>query len=121
MSASKMRKVAAVNDYESFTRGLPRGYDGRKLFMAVRAGMKLSELTEVYERIVGQPQEVDAAKLKILLETITRLRDLVEKMNPTKHTKKFKDMYGEDMKCWKGYRRVPGKTPGTKGSCKKKK
>ena len=164
MSASKMRKVAAANDYESFTRGLPAGYDGRKLFLAVRAGMKLSELTEVYERMVGQPQEVDAAKLKVLLETITRLRDLVEKMNPnygkglgdstkskrsaqfdkqadmaddnpaaykpapgdaraetkpSKHTKKFKDMYGEDMKCWKGYRRVPGKTPGTKGSCKK--
>lgn len=45
--------------------------------------------------------------------------DFRTKTKVSKHTKKFKDMYGEEIKCWDGYRRVPGKRPGTKGSCKK--
>ena len=27
--------------------------------------------------------------------------------------------YKHEIGCWKGYKRVPGKTPGTKGSCEK--
>jgi phosphopantetheine adenylyltransferase len=53
MSASKMRAAAAANDFGSFQKGLPTGYDGRKLFHDVRVGMKLAELYETYRRIVS--------------------------------------------------------------------
>jgi len=41
MSASKMRASAADDDFETFSKGLPSGYNGKDLFDAVRKGMGL--------------------------------------------------------------------------------
>ena len=39
MSASKMRAAAGSGDFDSFKLGLPKGYDGTRLFNDVRKGM----------------------------------------------------------------------------------
>ena len=47
MSASKMRKAAQNNDYNSFKKGLPMGYrDGEKLFKEVQRHMKVKGFRE---------------------------------------------------------------------------
>ena len=47
MSASKMRKAAQDNDYNSFKKGLPMGYrDGEKLFKDVQRHMKVKSFRE---------------------------------------------------------------------------
>ena len=47
MSASKMRKAAQNNDYNSFKKGLPMGYrDGEKLFKDVQRRMKVKGFRE---------------------------------------------------------------------------
>ena len=47
MSASKMRKAAQNNDYNSFKKGLPMGYrDGEKLFKDVQRHMKVKSFRE---------------------------------------------------------------------------
>ena len=47
MSASKMRKAAQDNDYNSFKKGLPIGYrDGEKLFKDVQKNMKVKGFNE---------------------------------------------------------------------------
>ena len=47
MSASKMRKAAQNNDYNSFRKGLPMGYrDGEKLFKDVQRHMKVKSFRE---------------------------------------------------------------------------
>ena len=47
MSASKMRKAAQNNDYNSFKKGLPMGYrDGEKLFKDVQRQMKVKGFRE---------------------------------------------------------------------------
>ena len=47
MSASKMRKAAQNNDYDSFKQGLPVGYrDGEKLFKDVQKKMKVKSFRE---------------------------------------------------------------------------
>jgi len=44
MSASKMRAAAASNDFNSFSKGLPKGFgDGKKLFDDVRMAMGVKE------------------------------------------------------------------------------
>ena len=44
MSASKMRAAATNNDYDTFQKGLPRGFkNGNQLFKDVRKGMNLKE------------------------------------------------------------------------------
>jgi hypothetical protein len=42
-------------------------------------------------------------------------------MTNTKKTSKNSEEKKNTKSCWKGYERVPGKKPGSKGSCKKKK
>ena len=42
MSASKMRAAAGSGDYDSFKLGLPKGYDGTRLFNDVRKGMGIN-------------------------------------------------------------------------------
>ena len=47
MSASKMRKAAQNNDYDSFKQGLPVGYrDGEKLFKDVQKKMRVKSFRE---------------------------------------------------------------------------
>lgn len=44
MSASKMRAAASENNFEVFSKGLPKGFkEGKELFNAVRKGMGLEE------------------------------------------------------------------------------
>lgn len=52
MSASKMRTAAAGNDYDLFSKGLPKAYkDGTELFNAVRKGMGLKETFNHFQNI----------------------------------------------------------------------
>ena len=52
MSASKMRAAAASGDYESFSLGLPSGFDGEKLFKDIRLGMNVREQLKPFKPIV---------------------------------------------------------------------
>jgi hypothetical protein len=52
MSASKMRAAAAGNDFDLFSKGLPKTYkDGTSLFNAVRKGLGLKETYNHYKKI----------------------------------------------------------------------
>ena len=52
MSASKMRKAAENNDFQTFSKGLPKGFrEGQKLFNDVRKGMNLKESYEYRQHI----------------------------------------------------------------------
>ena len=54
MSASKMRAVASDNDFNQFTKGLPKNFsnkDSKDLFNGVRSGMGLKEETEFYKHV----------------------------------------------------------------------
>ena len=53
MSASKMRAAAASGDYESFSLGLPTGFDGGNgLFKDIRLGMNIKEQLKPFKPIV---------------------------------------------------------------------
>ena len=53
MSASKMRAAAASGDYESFSLGLPSGFEGGKgLFKDLRLGMNIREQLKPFKPIV---------------------------------------------------------------------
>ena len=59
MSASKMRKAAQNNDYNSFKKGLPMGYrDGEKLFKDVQRQMRVKGFREWADDL----EEVDRLK-----------------------------------------------------------
>jgi len=54
MSASKMRAAVSDNDFNQFTKGLPKNFsnkDSKDLFNAVRSGMGLKEETEFYKHV----------------------------------------------------------------------
>jgi hypothetical protein len=54
MSASKMRAAASDNDFNQFTKGLPKNFsnkDSKDLFNSVRSGMGLKEETEFYKHV----------------------------------------------------------------------
>jgi hypothetical protein len=54
MSASKMRAAASGNDFNQFTKGLPKNFsnkDSKDLFNSVRSGMGLKEETEFYRHV----------------------------------------------------------------------
>ena len=52
MSASKMRTAAAGNDFDLFSKGLPKSYkDGSDLFNAVRKGLGLKETFNHFKNI----------------------------------------------------------------------
>tara|TARA_B100000768_G_scaffold138730_1_gene129955 strand:- start:472 stop:2175 length:1704 start_codon:yes stop_codon:yes gene_type:complete len=54
MSASKMRAAAGDNDFNQFTKGLPKNFsnkDSKDLFNGVRSGMGLKEETEFYKHV----------------------------------------------------------------------
>ena len=53
MSASKMRAAAVENDYDSFSKGLPRNFkDGKKLFDDIRKAMNVNETNWSSEEII---------------------------------------------------------------------
>ena len=63
MSASKMRKAAQNNDYNSFKKGLPMGYrDGEKLFKDVQRQMRVKGFREWAEDL-EEASILDAIKI----------------------------------------------------------
>ena len=59
MSASKMRKAAQDNDYDSFAKGLPLSYrGGKRLFKDVQKQMKVKGFNEWADDL----EEIDRLK-----------------------------------------------------------
>ena len=85
MSASKMRKAVADDDFEAFKKGTPKGInDGetRTLFDAVRAGMGVKKKKEVKELWQIAPR-YDQRKLRenYIKKKVFRLGDIVESLS----------------------------------------
>tara|TARA_B100001063_G_scaffold57043_3_gene51195 strand:- start:23542 stop:26757 length:3216 start_codon:yes stop_codon:yes gene_type:complete len=74
MSASKMRAAATNNDYDTFQKGLPRGFkNGNQLFKDVRKGMNLKENSKYSDEEIERDLYVRGA--------IYQIGDLVENIN----------------------------------------
>ena len=74
MSASKMRVAATNNDYDTFQKGLPRGFkNGNQLFKDVRKGMNLKENSKYSDEEIERDLYVRGA--------IYQIGDLVENIN----------------------------------------
>ena len=74
MSASKMRAAATNNDYDTFQKGLPRGFkNGNQLFKDVRKGMNLKENSKYSDDEIERDLYVRGA--------IYQIGDLVENIN----------------------------------------
>ena len=76
MSASKLRKYAAANDLNNFTKGLVKGYsDAQGLFNAVRKGMGLKESYDYRSHI--QLESVSQEREKYVNGELYKEGDLV--------------------------------------------
>ena len=74
MSASKMRAAATNNDYDTFQKGLPRGFkNGNQLFKDVRKGMNLKENSKYSDEEIERDLYIRGA--------IYQIGDLVENIN----------------------------------------
>jgi len=74
MSASKMRAAATNNDYDTFQKGLPRGFkNGNQLFKDVRKGMNLKENSKYSDEEIERDLYIRG--------TIYQIGDLVENIN----------------------------------------
>ena len=74
MSASKMRSAATNNDYDTFQKGLPRGFkNGNQLFKDVRKGMNLKENSKYSDEEIERDLYIRGA--------IYQIGDLVENIN----------------------------------------
>ena len=74
MSASKMRNAAAINDFESFQKGLPSGFrDGKKLYLDVRKNMGIRE-----KKDMGEMNDFETLRDLYLTGKIWNIDDLVE-------------------------------------------
>ena len=73
MSASKMR-MRAINDFESFQKGLPSGFrDGKKLYLDVRKNMGIRE-----KKDMGEMNDFETLRDLYLTGKIWNIDDLVE-------------------------------------------
>ena len=86
MSASKMRKAVADDDFESFKKGVPasvKDADTQSLFDAVRAGMKIKakkkEVTELWQ--IAPKCDPRGLREQYVGGFIYRIGDLVEHLN----------------------------------------
>ena len=85
MSASKMRKAVADDDFEAFKKGTPKGInDGetRTLFDAVRAGMggkKKKEVAEVWE--IAPRYDQRKLRENYIKKKVFRLGDIIESLS----------------------------------------
>jgi len=76
MSASKMRKAAADNDFSNFKLGLPKGYkDGQKLFNDIRSAMGLKESLNFRQHI--QLEEVSKEREEYVKGNLFSVNDEV--------------------------------------------
>ena len=85
MSASKMRKAVADDDFDSFRKGTPKTLDdgdARSLFDAVRQGMKLKAKKKVAEMWEIAPKcDPKGLREQYVNEKIFRIGDVVENLN----------------------------------------
>ena len=85
MSASKMRKAVADDDFEAFKKGTPKGInDGetRTLFDAVRAGMGVKKKKEVKELWQIAPRyDQKGLRENYIKKKVFRLGDIIESLS----------------------------------------
>ena len=85
MSASKMRKAVADDDYEAFKKGTPKGLnDGetRSLYDAVRAGMGVKKKKEVKELWQIAPRyDQKGLRENYIKKKVFRMGDVVESLS----------------------------------------
>ena len=86
MSASKMRKAVADDDFDSFRRGTPKTLDdgdARSLFDAVRQGMGLKKTKKQAAELWQIAPKYDQRTLRenYLMGKIFRIGDIVENLN----------------------------------------
>ena len=85
MSASKMRKAVADDDYEAFKKGTPKGInDGetRSLYDAVRAGMGVKKKKEVKELWQIAPRyDQKGLRENYIKKKVFRMGDVVESLS----------------------------------------
>ena len=88
MSASKMRKAVADDDYEAFRKGTPSNLDDgdtTALFNAVRSGMKKKEKKGVKESIdlweIAPRDDQKGLRENYIKKNIFNVGDLVESLN----------------------------------------
>jgi len=85
MSASKMRKAVADDDYEAFKKGTPKGInDGetRSLYDAVRAGMGVKKKKEVKELWQIAPRyDQKGLRENYVKKKVFRMGDIVESLS----------------------------------------
>jgi len=85
MSASKMRKAVADDDYEAFKKGTPKGLnDGetRSLYDAVRAGMGVKKKEEVKELWQIAPRyDQKGLRENYVKKKVFRMGDVVESLS----------------------------------------
>jgi hypothetical protein len=80
MSASKMRKAAQDNDYDSFKKGLPKDVksaDAKSIYMQVRRSMNLEE--DLYQ--IAPKLDQQSLREEYFQENIFNLGDIVESLS----------------------------------------
>jgi hypothetical protein len=84
MSASKMRKAAAENDFETFRRGVPKKLDDKetkKLFNDVRKGMEISIKENFNLWQIAPKLDNENLRENYVQNKIFKIGDIVENMN----------------------------------------
>jgi len=82
MSASKMRKAAAEDDFKSFRQGIPKALDDvetEKLFKKVRSSMKLKEGYELWQ--IAPKCDMRNLRENYVTGRVFRIGDKVENLN----------------------------------------
>lgn len=80
MSASKMRKAAADNDYDTFKKGLPKdlkGSEAKSIYMQLRRSMNLEE--EIWN--IAPRLDYESLREQYFQEKIFKVGDIVESMS----------------------------------------
>ena len=82
MSASKMRKAAAENDFVAFRSGIPKDLDDtetKKLFTAVRSAMNIKEGYEMWQ--IAPKFDWKGLRENFISRKIFNVNDIVENLN----------------------------------------
>jgi len=82
MSASKMRKAAAENDFETFRKGTPKTLDdkeARKLFLTIRKSMKIEEGWNLWE--ICPKEDIEGLRELYVRNEIYKVGEFVENLN----------------------------------------
>ena len=86
MSASKLRKAAASNNFDDFKRGIPKSLDDKEkknLFNALQKSMKIAKEEEKVEELWQIAPKLDQKSLRenYVKELIYKIGDIVENLN----------------------------------------